>query len=127
MKHEDGTSRPKIHRLPQSKIHEGELYVSRAVLVVCLALLLVAVIPALWSFRTVGKSTIASSIPPSQAQVIAPTANPVQGIPVRDETGAMVGQLAKMPADVEKGASINSVSKVDPQSGKELMKIIGKY
>lgn len=128
MDEEKGASRPKVHRLPQSKVKAGELYISRAVLVVCLALLLVAVIPALWSFKKVDKSNVEASIPPAQAKIIAPTANaPVESIPVQDERGQMVGQLAKMPADVEKGAAINTMSKVDPKSGKELMNIIGKY
>ncbi len=128
MSDENGTSRPKIHRLPKNKVQEGELYVSRAVLIVCLALLLVAVIPALWSFNQVDKSKLAESITPAQAKMLAPTAEkPLEGISVQDDKGQMVGQLAKMPADFDKDSSIRSMSKVDPKSGKELMNIIGKY
>jgi hypothetical protein len=128
MNNDENMSRPKVHRLPKNKVQEGELYVSRAVLIVCLALLLVAVIPALWSFRTVDKNKKVENITPAQAKMIAPTANaPVEVIPVQDDKGQMVGQLAKMPSDMEKGTSISSMSKVDPQSGKELMNIIGKY
>ena len=109
-------------------MQEGELYVSRAVLIVCLALLLVAVIPALWSFKKVDKSKLAESITPAQAKMLTPTAGaPLEGILVQDDNGQMVGQLAKMPADMEQGTSIKSMSKADPQSGKELMNIIGKY
>jgi len=128
MDNELGTSRPKIHRLPNNKVDEGGLYVSRAVLIVCVALVLVAVIPALWSFRTVGKAKVAQTMTPAQAQIAAPTSTPdPDNLMVRDANGTVVGQLAKMPADAEHSTSINTTSKVDPNSGKELMNIIGKY
>jgi len=126
-----GESRPKIHRLPQQPpVKDSELYVSRAVLIVCLALLLVAVIPALISFSKIDKKNMAATISPEQSKIISATApdtapdNP--NLAVRDAQGQMVGQLAKMPADVERGASINTMSKVDNASGKELMNIISK-
>ena len=128
MNEQNGTSRPKVHRLPQHKVREGELYISRGVLIVCLALLLVAVIPALWSFKKIDKSKLTDSITPAQAKILTPTADkPLEGISVQDNNGEMVGQLAKMPADMEQGTSIQSMSKADPKSGKELMNIIGKY
>lgn len=118
------TSRPKIHRLPQNAVKEGELYISRTVLIVCVALLLVAVIPALWSFRKTDNSTVENS------RFLAPSKNgafPMNTTTMQNDNGQLVGQLARMPADGEKGASIDSMSKIDPKSGKELMHIIGKH
>lgn len=128
MDDEINTSRPKVHRLPSQQAQEDERVVSRTVLFVCLGLLLIAIIPALQSFNKVDKNKIAQSLTPGQATMIAPTA-PVKNdvIAVQDDRGEMVGQLARMPADMEKGTSIKSMSKVDPKSGKELMNIIGKH
>ncbi len=121
-----GQSRPKVHRLPQHQEKDSELYVSRTVLVVCLSLLLAAVIPALWSFSKIDKQRVADTITPEQAQLLSPTADPAsESLIVHDDKGQMVGQLAKMPADKERGA-INSMSKVDKNIGKELMNIISK-
>lgn len=127
-----GESRPKIHRLPQPlSASDNERYVSRAVLVVCFALLLLAVIPAMISFSKIDKKNMADSISPEQSKIIAATAPAPQdadspSLAVHDDKGQMMGQLAKMPADVERGVSINTMSKVDHESGKELMNIISK-
>jgi hypothetical protein len=124
MSDEAGASRPKIHRIPKKKIKPGELYVSRSVLILCVALLLAVIAPALWShYRSAGKSV--AKIVDSPAQAGAMTDE--QGsIAVRDENGKLVGQLTKMPADTDNSV-INTTARIDPKTGKELMNIISKY
>ena len=130
---EEITSRPKIHRLPQSAVEEGELYVSRAVVIICLALLLVAIIPALWSFNKVQQKTFSTNVGKAQTSVMpAAQKRDAKGIVVRDEAGQMIGQIAKMPSDNEVDTHIKSTSSgTSPEThkqdnGKELLSIIGK-
>lgn len=125
MSKENSASRPKIHRLPSHRIQEGELYVSRAVLIMCFALLLVAVIPALWSLYHTYRQPPADhpSVLPKPAIIHASAASP--HIKVSDVEGVLAGILVKMPNDLEHGATIHSTSQNDPQSGKDLMNIIG--
>ena len=119
----DNESRPKVHRLPDAAEPEGELYVSRTVVIVCLALLLAAVVPALISFMGLGEKKAVQSIPPAQAKLLAPQQDVTV---VYDSQGQTIGQLAKMPADMQLSGSIQSISKADQQAAAELMHIISK-
>lgn len=128
MKDNVSASRPKIYRLPQHNRRESGLYVSRTLLIVCFALLVVAVIPALWKSRgtdthkaTENASVAESSLAPSAAPPVP------QMIHVQDDRGQMVGQLVQMPADLERNVSIHTTSKVDAESSRELMNIISKH
>lgn len=126
MNHAPNGSRPKIHKLPHLQEQESRLYASRGVLVICLAVLLAAGIPALWSWHKGAKPVSRSAVvQPATANATA-LASP-EDIPVQDDTGQIVGQLTKMPADSEQGASIHSTAKLDPESGKQLLNIISKY
>ena len=113
-------SRPKIHRLPQRPVKPGELYLSRTVLIVGLALLVVAGAPALWSLREEKPSSAGlSEQPPVALQSF-------ESVSVQDRQGQVIGRLVKMPADTEKAATIGAVSRPDPAAGRELMNIISQ-
>ena len=134
MNDSSGASRPKIHRLPQSAVEEGEIYVSRTVIIICLAIVLVVLIPALLSFNKVEKNSFSVSMSKvHKTMKMPPAANDSTGIVVRDEAGKMVGHIAKMPSDIDTDNSIKtSAVTATPNRNKqddnrELLAIIGKY
>lgn len=121
-----GSSRPKIHRLPKTAAPEGGIYVSRTALLLCLALLVAALIPALSSYNKVEKNKIAASLTPTELNVLSPASGGSEPVMVHDEAGQVVGQITRMPTEAD-NSKINTTSKVDQKSGKELMSIISKY
>lgn len=124
MDEELGESRPKIYRLPQNTVKEGEVYASRAVIIVCLALAVAVLAPALWSLAKKQKAQSVETISSQPAETALLDA---QAIPIRDSNGQVIGQMAKMPEEGERSVSVNTTAKVDHKSGKELLNIISKY
>jgi len=122
------TSRPKIHRMPERSSRTNDPLALRAFKAIFLSVFLLSIITVLWSLRTPHEAVItqiAESTPP--LNVTASAEPQPESIPVQDENGVVVGQLTKMPADIEHGAAISATAKIDQKSGKDLLKIISKY
>lgn len=122
-------SRPKIHRLPEQAAENKTVYASRVVFMICLALLLVAVVPVLLAFdKKQGeklKIKVESAPRISSDSIVA--AEKSHMVPVHDEQGEIVGQLTEMPTDNKEMTMVNTVKNADSDTGKELLDIIGKY
>ncbi len=114
--------RPKVHRLPQHVTPEHSARVSWLGIVVC-----VSSVVMLWAVRGGERTIFRQVLPFAETQTVLSTSVVTEAIPVQDDKGEIVGQLAKMPADVERGASVDATAAIDQKSGIELMNIISKY
>jgi len=115
-------SRPKVHRMPENVQHTKGYYVSQMIRIAFICLLVASAAAVMW-YQAPSAPTD-KQVASDAAHATAPAA---QSIAVSDESGQMVGELTKMPNDIEHGANISATAKVDQRSGKELLKIISKY
>lgn len=119
--------RPKLNLIPNygdaSEAPAARFPARRAVVMAAGAVAVLTLVPLTWSLVRGSAQEAASASSPQ-----AVPHNEENGLmAVHDDNGEMVGQLAKMPGDTERGLQVESVSRADRNSGKELMKIIGKY
>jgi hypothetical protein len=121
MTESSGGSRPKVYRLPKHITEASRTSVSWMGIAVC-----VGAVATLWAMGGTEKITLTHVLLPADTQATPPVL-PGSSITVQDDRGELVGQLSKMPADIEHGASVDAIAAADQKSGKELMNIIGKY
>lgn len=69
----------------------------------------------------------ASAAAPAAKATSLQAANQGNNVALHDDSGAIVGQLAKIPAETEQITEIKSVSDIDNGAGRELLSIISKY
>ena len=117
------TSKPKVHRLPQKAGADGRGYVLRIVLMVCVALAIIASIPAFMAMNKKSVRVVESTTAPN-AMLSEKTSN---GVTVYGSGGEVVGQISELPSNEEPLSQIGTMKKPDSGTGKELLAIIGKY
>jgi hypothetical protein len=131
-------SRPKIHRFPaaasrRSKwllfvtpvfMRTGMMFAALAVVVIMLSRLI--------SFSSTAHFSMESALSASPTPVSNAMAAPIEKqsgdtIVITGNTGTIVGQMAKIPAQNEQITEIKPVTEVDNRSGRDLLSIINKY
>jgi hypothetical protein len=117
-------SRPKVYRLPKEQETESKSFALYGALGV---IALVILCGSAYSIVGFVNKTQAQAEAKSIAN-LAPSAGAQPNmINIQDSSGQIVGELAKIPADRERGMEVSTTSNVDSDTGKELLKIIGKY
>jgi len=127
-------SRPKVHRVPGLAPKRRENHVVRNVILLTIAALVVGAIP---TFMIWQRSDMVEKKSPELVSVeiknqdVQETDNGKtksdNPLVVHNDKGEVVGQLAKMPGDSAQMLHIDTTKKVDNNTGKELLEIIGKY
>ncbi len=70
-------------------------------------------------------SLIAGAI--GDAQAAPSTGKPGTTIMLKDQSGAIVGQMARIPLENEQITEVKPINNVDNGGGRELLSIVGKY
>ncbi len=137
------SSKPKIHRLPASPPLPRKMRVLRAFLSMPLdrkvfalcgfagAMMLSAVFIQVAKTVSSGENAIVS---PASAATFAHLSHgatsekkPEKSIVISDTDGAIVGQMAKIPAQNEQVTDIKTMTEVDNRAGRDLLSVINKY
>lgn len=129
-----GPSRPKIHRLPPLRKESRVARLWRAAYGLATTNK-VAIVSSLASVLVVSALILhinklwegGSFIPQASAHVIpAETGKSTQSIVISGQNGTIVGQIAKIPAQQEKGAPIDTMSNVDNTAQRDLLSVVNK-
>lgn len=134
-------SRPKIHRLPVTLLHDRRHAKNRRAAIVTTAAIVSLTLLAYMADRLArsGAEPVAQepAIPdiyepkamtdaaPAKA-ALAPAASG-QSIVIRGEHGGIIGQLARIPTQNQQMTEIKTISEIDNRAGRELLGIIGRY
>lgn len=124
-------SRPKVHRLPVAPVRYSYNYGLWGFAVASILVLLSGgIIISQAIFKGLSSMDMAQEAPTSMAATPAEAVKSDASsdtIIIRDEKQAIVGQLARIPAQNQQITGIKSVSNVDNAASPELLSIVGKY
>lgn len=121
-------SRPKVHRLPPPPSRFSKKRLAAWLLKGGTALFAIVAVGVLVSKVDVSVSPMNGPAAVSNA-VAAPIPMEKQSdtIVLTDQSGTIVGQMAKIPTQHEQITEIKTLSQVDNRAGRDLLSIISKY
>lgn len=131
-------SRPKIHRPPvavtrtQQKKSLAGLLLAGSALVAAFISISLKKEPVIKEATLLPPVAVVSErIPPAtligEAQAYQPSGKPGTTITLKDRSGTIVGQMARIPFENDQITEIKAINEVDNSGGRELLSIIGKY
>lgn len=118
-------TRPKIYRLPEEPQSSVKLYISRTLVILCLAAVVVVVLPELLKNSTADKPNTNAMAQLETDESLK--TNAPHSVKINENANEIVGQMAQLPRDPEQKIEVKTNVKIDNETGKELLKIISQY